>query len=348
MGNCSPFFNFISMYEFKDEEEKLTKEYILSRISQEDIFYKYLGISPNTVEFFSNPLRADSHPDCKFYRDSRNVLKFHDFAYKWNVDCFNVVCRIHNCNYGEALHIIAKDFNLKDSSVNYTPNIIPFETKESIGRDIKVKRKEFTKEELLFWEENGWTKEMLDFYQISSLLYVWLDNNKIYTYHKRDMGFVYYFGMSKHLLPQYKLYFPQRTRFRFLQNTGNILQGYKQLPEGGDLLVITKSMKDVGLLNAYGIPAVAPMSESNVISEEQFEDLSNRFFHIVTLFDRDRAGMTASKRYKDKFNTIPLLFDANGKLFRGPDDPKDLTDHFKEYGNNFMIDLIEDTKQYLL
>ena len=74
------------MFEYK---ENLSKEFLLSKVTEEDIFMKYLNIYPNLNDYFRNPLRTDAHPDCKFYRDSRGTLKFKDFAYGMNIDCFN-------------------------------------------------------------------------------------------------------------------------------------------------------------------------------------------------------------------------------------------------------------------
>lgn len=336
------------MYELREE---LTKEFILSKIKEEDIFHKYMGIYPNTIDYFTNPFRQDTYPDCKFYIDGRGVLKFNDFAYRWNVDCFNVVQKVNNgCTYGEALHIIAKDFKLYDKEIDFRPieidEIFKAEHK-TIGREIGVQRKEFTNWDREFWFSQGWTPESLAYFKVGSLLRAWIDKRQIYTYSKRDPGFVFFFGM-KNFIPQYKLYFPLRDRFRFLQNTSNILQGYEQLPAEGDYLLITKSYKDVGALRGFDIPAVAPMSETTIITPDQFGELENRFFNIYTLFDRDRAGMIASQIYRKQYNTKPLLFETTNKLFRTQGEPKDFTDNYKTYGLNYMIDLVEMYKTELL
>lgn len=339
------------MYENQNNLQDLTKEFILSRISEKDIFHKYMGIYPNTTEYFTNPFRQDTYPDCRFYEDSRGVLKFNDFAYKWNVDCFNVVQKLFNCNYGEALIQIANDFNIFEKEINYETIEIAKEFKESeesIGRKIGVQRKDFTKWDLDFWISQGWSIEALNLFKVGSLLRAWIDNRLIYNYNKKDPGFVFYFGMSKHYIPQYKLYFPLRQRYRFLQNTGNILQGYEQLPEEGENLLITKSYKDVGALWGFNIPSVAPMSETTIITPEQFEDLNNRFFNIYTLFDRDRAGMIASQIYRKTYGTTPLLFESTNRLFRTAGEPKDFTDNYKTYGLNYMVDFVNEVKEQLL
>jgi hypothetical protein len=331
-------------------KEKITRDILLSFISEEDIFFKYLGLYPNTKDYFRNPLRIDEYPDCKFYRDPRGVLKFNDFAYGMNLDCFNVVSRLNNnCNYPTALEIVAKDFQiykrLQGEEVNYdfesiTPIEITNEAKE--GKKIQVKRSEFSKWDLNFWISQGWSLESLKLFMVDSIQYAWVDGELIYNYSKKDPAFSFYFGYG-----QYKLYFPLRTRGRFMQNMSGILQGYEQLPEGGDFLVITKSMKDVGALWGFGIPAVAPLAEGVLMTTEQFEELNNRFFRIFSLFDRDRAGMIAAQKYRKKFGVEPLLFDSKNGLFRDKDEPKDFSDHYKAWGTTEMLDFVNDVKQQL-
>lgn len=348
---CVPFL-ILNMY--GNIPERITREHILSRITEEDIFFKYMGIQPNTEDFFRNPFRADTHADCKFYRDNtlKRALKFNDFAYKWNVDCFNVVQFLYKLNYPQALEKIFRDFNLAevvpDMSSNYNDGLITERGKEKSFLDIKVQRREIFKLDLDIWGKWGYTKETLSLLKIAPLLRVWVRGDIIYNFTLKDPGYVYHLGHSSDGQPLYKIYFPLREQGKFLQNTGDSLQGYHALPEGGDFLLITKSMKDVGCSFNYDIPSVAPMGETVLISPEQFEDLNNRFFRIFTLFDRDRAGMLASKLYQTTYGTIPLLFDSNNRLFRSKDEPKDFSDHHEAYGVRPMLDIIEHVKQIYL
>lgn len=333
---------------FGNIPERITKEHILARISEEDIFFKYMGIYPNTSDFFSNPFRTDRHADCRFYRDARGVLKFNDFAYKWNWDCFNVVQKIYNCNYPEALEKVFSDFNLKE----ITPDFDMLDERARLAEgfkdryvEIKVQRKDFTKWDKDLWYSWGYTDDTLRLFRISSLLRLWLGDRLIYTYSPKDPGFIYYFGNDEQGRPLYKAYFPLRDKYRFIQNVGDILQGYHQLPDGGDFLVITKSLKDVGCMYNYNIPSVAPMGETVLITPEQFEDLNNRFFQIFTLFDRDRAGMIASKLYQKTYGTTPLLFESENRLVRKKEEPKDFVDNHIYYGALELNDMINYAKE---
>ena len=95
---------------------KLTKQYVLSKVSQVTIFATYLNLSNTTVqncidngELIVSPLREDVHPTCGFAYDRKGKLKFRDFAgYFWG-DCFDLVAlvmsNIYKKEYGVFLHI---------------------------------------------------------------------------------------------------------------------------------------------------------------------------------------------------------------------------------------------------
>lgn len=333
------------MYGFVGE---IDRDYILSRISEEDIFHKYLGVYPNTEEYFTNPLRGDTNADCKFYRDNtaRRALKFKDFAWGVNWDCFNVVQYVENDvnNFYDALRKVANDFNLLGEEINYDVVASLQEKIKLVKKDtaIRIKRREWYGYDLKWWGENCTDdKRALDFFNVSPVDNAWSGDREIYTYNPKDPCYVYWFGNY-----DYKLYFPYRKEGRFLNNKTNLLQGYNQLPESGDNLIITKSYKDVICMRTFSIYGVAPMSESILITDEQFEDLNNRFFNIYSLMDRDRAGMRMAQMLKKRYNITPLLFPSDNVLFRSKDEPKDFTDTRKEYGLQYLLELIDEVKKW--
>lgn len=317
----------------------ITKEFVLSRITEEDIFFKYLSIIPNTTDYFHNPLRTDSHADCRFYRDYRGVLKFNDFAYKVNLDCFNVVQRLYSCGFHKAVEIVCADFELLGTEINkdVIENLNKELARTNKSAELRIKRKDFTVSEIEWWKSQGIHMSTLEHYNVRSLLNIWYNGNLIYSFKKSDPGYAYWFGEY-----DYKCYFPSRTSYRFLQNSNTILQGYNQLPETGDFLIIGKSLKDVMNKYQYDIPSIAPLSETTILTDEQYADLSERFFHIFTLYDRDRAGMIGALKMKKRFGIKPLLFGE--ALFKKKDEPKDFTEHHIKYGTQYMLDLIEEAK----
>lgn len=88
----------------------ITKEFILSKVSEEEIFEHY-GIKVQKGLFCSK-LRVDKRPTVSFYRNKSGRLIMHDFGDSSFIDCFAYVQLLFNTSYYMALQIIANDFNL--------------------------------------------------------------------------------------------------------------------------------------------------------------------------------------------------------------------------------------------
>ena len=95
---------------------KLTKQYILSKVSQVTIFATYLNLSNSIIQqcidnrtLIVSPLREDIHPTCGFMYDNRGKLKFKDFAgYFWG-DCFDLVALVMSNIYKKEYDISKKE-----------------------------------------------------------------------------------------------------------------------------------------------------------------------------------------------------------------------------------------------
>lgn len=320
-----------------DLEKIITKDSILSKVSQQDIFRKYLGINPIIGVGFRNPIRDDVHPDCRFYIDSRGMLKFKDFAMGWNWDCFNIVQYKYGVNFGEALKIIAEDFNLSGLKVdrqlvNGVKNLQNYIPKKL---DIQVRFRDWKKYDLNYWGQYHLDRRVLQLFNVYPIVNAWMDSSLVYTQKGDDVAYCYYFGNNN-----YKLYFPFRSkdgeRGRFYHSDASIIQGINQLDLTGNDLVITKSLKDVMCLSLFDIPSIAPMSESVLLSRKNFTKLQQRFKRIFTLFDNDRSGRRLSIKMRNTYGTIPLLFSSEYE--------KDFSDNLKKYGKDVIVGLIERIK----
>ena len=73
---------------------------------------------------------------------------------------------------------------------------------------------------------------------------------------------------------------------------------------GGDILCVTKSLKDTMLLYELGIPAIAPCSENLFLTDKQYNALKPNFNHCIVLFDNDRAGVSNLRLIKKKYPEI--------------------------------------------
>ncbi len=316
-------FSLLNMF------RSITKKYILSHISEEDIFEKYLGIKVVYNKLIRNPLRDDKSPTASF-KFVNDRIQFRDWSEPFSRDCFNIVEFIYKCNYYKALEIIASHFNLTNIPIGDLPILSIQEAREkSVSKtELRIKSRPFNKRDIEWWNQFHIPISQLEKFNVVAISHYWINGKESKVY---GLAYAYLFGGY-----DYKLYFPENKMCRFIQNRADILQGYNNLPEYGNHCVITKSYKDVIALDMFGIISVAPMSETVLPTTEQYSDLYNRFDEMFYLGDNDYRGLRATINFKQTFGLQPLVFPK--------DEPKDFTDNLKVYGVNTMSDIIEDLK----
>ena len=109
---------------------------------------------------------------------------------------------------------------------------------------------------------------------------------------------------------RFKIYRPLASKYtKWRTNlTNRHVQGLAELPkEGGNLLIITKSLKDVMCLYEMGFYAISPSSETTFIPEDMLQSLRRKWKHIVILFDRDRTGMFKAREYSKRYKFDALF-----------------------------------------
>jgi len=321
----------------------ITKELILSRTTEENLMEHYLGLIPKPGKRYCSPLRKDNNPTCGFYRFEGGDLIFKDFSGDFAGNFIKVVERLYNCSRYKALQIIANDIGIisredivqNPPSIEYT-NTIFKETESSI---IQVETQEFSQFELNYWWSYGIREKTLKKFRVYSCKNVWLNGKPYHLQTEKQLVFGYFDGI-KDDIEQWRIYFPCRRKQKFISNwKSQQLQGIHCLPkEGGEYLVITKSLKDVMVLYEYGISAIAPISEHLFVTEKQYEKLKRKWKNIYLLYDRDRVGMYNAAKIRRKFPDVKvLLVPKKYKI-------KDISDFRQKYQHQKTIDLIEQTK----
>lgn len=120
---------------------------------------------------------------------------------------------------------------------------------------------------------------------------------------------------------------PKRKEFRFIGNVSTkTIQGYKQLAKSGKLVVITKSMKDVMCLYSLGIPAIAPNSETQFVSDKILEELKQRFKYVVLLYDNDLTGVRFTNKIRKEHPELIV------SMIPRSTGAKDISDYYYMYG----------------
>lgn len=297
----------------------INRDWILSKVSQEEIMVRYVGVAIKINEKFKSPFREDNSPSCVFYYNKAGKLLFRDFGQGRPMDCFEVACKVNRCSFSDVLKRITDEFNLLtvprapkvdealelQKQLANDPTIItiePFTLNGSWDMDDAGQK---------FWNRYGITPSTLKKYKVFQLNQAWCNEKPVYRHTATNPGFAYWFNDGA-----YKLYFPTRDKVRFLCNT-DVVQGHDQLPQGGKHLVITKSMKDVMVFAEYGVPAIAPQSEVHPLTDDYVDELKQRFGKITLVYDYDYTGVKNT-------NKMRRQFDINYAFVDGAKDISDL------------------------
>lgn len=300
------------------EEVNVTLEYILSKVTEYDIYAAYLG-KFKVGMIYNSPFRKDKNPSFgTFYSRSSKQLMFKDHG---TGDCGNVIKFVSLItgitNYSDILNDIVKKLNITNDTQLVSSKQYISSTETVIG----VVRQDFTLTDTNYWSQFNISLPTLKKFGVSSIKY-YLCNGIVKGIYK-DSNPMYAYKVYNH----FKIYRPLADKYTKWRNnlTENDIQGFKQLPKTGDILIITKSMKDVMCLYEMGISAISPSSESTFIPDKVLEQLKKRFKRIIIMFDRDEAGVKYLRKMSLKTGLEGLLVHKKFKA-------KDISDAVKANG----------------
>lgn len=309
------------MYSSKLAKNKaVTLEYILSKVTEYDIYERYLG--KFKVGFiYNSPFRKDKNPSFGIFKSRKGNLLFKDHG---TGECGGIIKFVSLytglTDYNEILQQIVKDLNITNKTVLSSTKKIEI-TETVIG----VVRQPFTDIDKQYWAQFHISIPTLKKFKVDSIKYYlcngivkarYKDDNPMYCYKVND---------------RFKIYRPYGDKFTKWRNnlTEYDIQGYNQLPKKnkGNILFITKSLKDVMCLYEMGYDAISPSSESTFIPKDILENsILSSYKTIIVLYDRDICGMQNSRKIVKKTG---LEFMFMPKKFNG----KDISDCIKN--NNF-------------
>ncbi len=279
---------------------------------------------------FQNPLidYEQDTPSFNLYCDLKDghSWKFKDHATGDFGDCFELVMRLFNLSFPDAISKIHQDLcvgNLMPS--NQPPKEFVKIQKDAISMEFEVKEKQFSIKELEFWNSYGVDSETLAKYRVISIeqysSYSKKDNP--YSIHSTDTEPI--FGYSN--LSWVKIYKPfseKKYKFQFLgSKEPDFIFGWNQLPEKGDVVFLAGGEKDVLTLSAHGLCAITLNSESAHLSQKTLSDLQARFSKVIILYDNDKTGLAQSEKLS-QLHTLPRVILPDMEQAG-----KDVSDYFK-------------------
>ena len=309
-------------------KDSITLDYILSRVSEYDIYARYLG-KFKVGGIYNSPFRKDSNPSFGVFLSRKTgKLLFKDHG---SGECGDVIKFVQELkgihNYNEVLLQIVKDLKVTNDTI-LKASVVPVHNETVIG----IVRQPFTKIDIEYWGKYGISIPTLEKFDVNSIKYylcngivkgIYKDENPMYAYKVFD---------------KFKIYRPYGDKYAKWRNnlTEIDIQGWAQLPKNGNLLVITKSLKDVMALYEMGYTAISPSSESTFIPNVALEDVKKRFKRILLCFDRDRPGITNMRK-------VGLKTGLNGFLVHKSFGTKDISDAVDKWGQSKVKEWLNKT-----
>lgn len=328
-------FNFNTVNESNDSP--LSKEAINNLIDDYKLFAYYIGGDFKLQESMCSPLREDNNPSFSLFKGRGGGLMYKDFATGDCGDIIKFVGKLHSLSFRETLELIDVDFNLGLATSKSTVAVnkgfktnLSINTVETAPRSSKlgVKRQEFTTTDMEYWGQYGIDKECLQKYNVFSVRFFFVNGIRVSTYSHSNPIYCYIFLKDNKVT--YKVYKPLDKQYKWSSNTNRtVLQGWDQLPEYADTLIITKSLKDVMVFNQMGYASVAMQNEVSTIKDTVVDELKQRFNKIFILQDFDYAGVSGSNKLRKLYGFTPFFIQTFETRSNGL---KDISDYVQARG----------------
>ena len=297
---------------------------LLEKVSDYDIYSYYLGsFKPKTL--MNSPLRPDDKiPSFAIFPSKTGDLLFKDHGTGEAGNALKFIKLYRGIQTREELERellkIVRRLNPNETirTNNYTKLV------GSGVTDIGIVRQPFTEVDKRYWKQFHISLDTLKRFNVFSIKY-FLCNRVVRGTYKEDSPMYAY-----KVYDRFKIYRPLSSKYtKWRTNlTNRHVQGLAELPkEGGNLLIITKSLKDVMCLYEMGFNAIAASSETTFIPEDILQSLRSKWKHIVILYDRDAAGMQNSRKYSKQYKMDAIFVNKKFKA-------KDVSDAVKS--NSFF------------
>lgn len=277
----------------------MLKDRILAKVSQMDIYKKYIGPDIKLKKDIISPLRNERVPSFGLFQHGDKIL-FKDFGGEVG-DCFKFVMLKFGVNYADACKIIADDFQISFTGPIPKRKVMPVLTIPKIQHaEFEYKGKVFDSD---YWNQFNITSDILNEYNVVQIEWVkgatWkgavesLPDNPIFCY-KYPSGRV-------------RFYRPKATS---LKHFGNVCRddvfGMSQLDKGP--IVICAGQKDVLSLYANtGIRGISLNSESASLDVEHYQQIRKITSSLFICYDNDDTGYKNMTKISNAYNIKPII-----------------------------------------
>lgn len=299
---------------------------LLDKLDDYDIYSYYVG-QFKIGKLFNSPLRSDDkNPSFAIFKGMNGKLFFKDHGSGEGGNAIKFVKLYKGIQTKdelerELLRIVRKmNPNSGNAIRTYSYSV------DSGPTDIGIVRQPFTDVDKQYWKQFHISLDTLKKFQVFSIKYFLCNRVVRGTYKENSPMYAYKVD------DKFKIYRPlasKYTKWRTNLTNWNV-QGLSEIPkEGGNLLIITKSLKDVMCLYEMGFNAIAASSETTFIPDEILQSLHDKWKHIVIIYDRDKTGMLEARKYNRQYKLDAIFVHKKFKA-------KDVSDAVK---NNSFADV---------
>lgn len=328
----------IDLNELK-QDKNLSKDYILNTLTQEEIYSYYIGSSDLHInKVMCSPIREDKKPSFGLFYTDQGKLLWNDFAIGCG-DVFDFVsAKTGESNFYNVLKLIEEDLIFKKNN-NYEKvlNKVKIIKKETSIVKLGVKIRNWNKDDFDYWQQYNIKLKTLERYRVKPISMMFINKKPVKV---NRLAYCYFELKDKKL--SYKIYQPFSNYKWFSNNDSSVWQGWSQakINKGGDVLIITKSLKDVmSIISSTEFNSISLQSESTMPKEKIINLLKRKFKKIYLLYDNDydkemNHGQNFAKKIIERYNLTNICISDRLKS-------KDFSDLVKNKGVQLASDFLK-------
>lgn len=311
---------------------------LIDNISDLELFKYYCSNFEEINKKFCSELRTDRNPSCYIYIKPNNKLAYKDFGSGEHYSPIEYIMKKYGLLYSECLNVIFNDFKLSNKIIPICKpeNLIGYESvsdelKTPLKAKIYISSRNWRLCDNKYWGQYYITFDLLEKYNVipCQKVFLYTKSDKMVEFSHRENNPIYAYKFIK---PggeiSYKIYFPYEEKHKkwlFSGGSSEDIEGYDELPWIGDLLILTKSLKDCMVYNILGYNAISLQGEANKVPKELIDKLLKRFNRIIVNYDNDEQGIKSSRKININYGFKEIFIPIESKC-------KDLSDYIKMYG----------------
>ena len=311
------------MIQARKSDEYLSKENILRKVSEYQIFRYFCRNFKELNTKFRSDLREDNSPTVSIALIGQR-LYYKDFGYPdHSFDCFGYIKQKYNLDfYGALIHIdgcfglgLATGIRIR----GLVPQMAEPILREKKRSEIQVRVRDWDSRDAAYWRQFGISKKLLRIFDVQPITHYWINEQRFSC---DSISYRYRFDCG------YKIYRPLERDFKWSSNVGmECLQGYEQLPSRGRLWF---SQARSRISCAWRCLTTLHCSTIRDAGANTIEEAQASFEELIVLYDIDfdnprNPGQTMAVKICEKYGLDNIVIPS---YYRS----KDISDLIKDHG----------------